>query len=104
MLFDKVVHGVSISGIFSFFLLPFRDYLFVSSNQQTLGYVFNHCDILLQSGGIGFSNETIYIVEVLLNCSKSTKKMAIGEVPVPCNKDEKGEMMVGASLSLLLSI
>ena len=52
----------------------------------------------MQGGSAGFANETLYVVEVLLNCSKSTKKMATGEVPLPCKPDEKGEMMVGIQI------
>ena len=41
------------------------------------------------------SDEALYVVEVLLYCSKSHKKLAAGEVPLPCKPDEKGEMQVG---------
>ena len=33
-------------------------------------------------------------MEVLLYCSKTVKKLAGGEAPVPCKAVEKGEMQV----------
>ncbi|XP_065657387.1 exosome RNA helicase MTR4 isoform X2 [Hydra vulgaris] len=47
-------------------------------------------------------DEPIYVVEVLLYCAKTTKKLAGGEVPLPCKPDEKGEMQVVPVLSTLL--
>eukprot|EP00794_Sanderia_malayensis_P007825 gene7825-8674_t len=65
------------------------------------GCVINFQKKSNQKGSV-LSNETLYVVEVLLNCSKSTKKMATGEVPMPCKPDEKGEMMVVPVLVHLL--
>jgi len=48
------------------------------------------------------SDEPLYVVEVLLYCSKTSKKLAAGEVPVPCKTDEKGEMQVVPVLTTLL--
>ena len=44
--------------------------------------------------GSSLLDEPIYVVEVLLYCAKTTKKLAGGEVPLPCKPDEKGEMQV----------
>ena len=38
--------------------------------------------------------ETLYVLEVLLNCSSQPLKSADGETPQPCGPDEKGEMQV----------
>ena len=38
--------------------------------------------------------ETLFVVEVLLNCSNKSIKTANGETPQPCGPDEKGEMQV----------
>jgi len=46
--------------------------------------------------------EPLYVVEVLLYCSKTNKKLAAGEIPVPSKSDEKGEMQVVPVLSTLL--
>ena len=54
------------------------------------------CHVLFQSS----SNikqaplEPLYVVEVLLYCNKTPKKLAAGEVPMPCNEEGKGEMQV----------
>ena len=40
------------------------------------------------------NDEPLYVVEVLLNCSKTVKKLAGGEAPIPCKPGEKGEMQV----------
>eukprot|EP00112_Aurelia_sp_Birch-Aquarium-sp1_P005103 Seg158.5 transcript_id=Seg158.5/GoldUCD/mRNA.D3Y31 product="Exosome RNA helicase MTR4" protein_id=Seg158.5/GoldUCD/D3Y31 len=69
----------------------------VKDGEQDFGWgcVINFQKKSNQKGGsAGFANETLYVVEVLLNCSKSTKKMATGEVPLPCKPNEKGEMMI----------
>lgn len=47
-------------------------------------------------------DEPLYVVEVLLYCAKTPKKLAGGEVPVPCKEDGKGEMQVVPILSSLL--
>jgi len=77
----------------------------VKDGSQDFGWgcVINFQKKNYQKGGAStFPNETVYIVEVLLNCSKTTKKMATGEVPVPCMPGEKGEMMVVPVLIHLL--
>lgn len=38
--------------------------------------------------------ETLYVLEVLLNCSSQPVKSADGDTPQPCRPDEKGEMQV----------
>lgn len=44
-------------------------------------------------------DEPLYVVEVLLYCAKTPKKLAGGEVPVPCKEDGKGEMQVNWCIS-----
>lgn len=46
--------------------------------------------------------DPLYVVEVLLYCNKTHKKLAAGEVPVPCKEEGKGEMQVVPVLSTLL--
>eukprot|EP00795_Rhopilema_esculentum_P004965 gene4965-21311_t len=77
----------------------------VSDRDQDFGWgcVVNFQKKNNQKGAsASLASETIYIVEVLLNCSKTTKKMATGEVPVPCQPGEKGEMVVVPVLIHLL--
>ena len=44
------------------------------------------------------ADEPLYVVEVLLYCSKTTKKLASAEVPVPCKEGETGESGVFISI------
>eukprot|EP00111_Clytia_hemisphaerica_P011285 TCONS_00033042-protein len=55
-----------------------------------------------QKTGAKTTDEPLYVVEVLLNCSKTIKKLAGGEAPVPCKPGEKGEMQVVPVLTTLL--
>jgi len=48
------------------------------------------------------NDDPLYVVEVLLYCSKSGKKLAGGEAPVPCKTDDKGEMQVSFTLCFVL--
>ena len=50
----------------------------------------------------GTPDEPLYVVEVLLYCSKTTKKLAAAEVPVPCKNGETGEMQVVPVLTTLI--
>lgn len=47
-------------------------------------------------------DEPLYVVEVLLYCSKESKKLASAEVPVPCTEGETGEMQVVPVLTTLI--
>jgi hypothetical protein len=40
------------------------------------------------------SEESLYVMEVLVNCSSKPTKTATGSIPNPCPPGEKGEMQV----------
>lgn len=55
-----------------------------------------------KSYAAGAPDEPLYVVEVLLYCSKTSKKLASAEVPVPCKDGETGEMQVVPVLTTLI--